>query len=151
MSIPNNNNTLPGSNTKIDSNGDYVTTFNTYSANMEIQYANNYHIQNEMLKKMRESQSTSESKVKYLKTDSYNLNWYNGVFFIFYCIFVLIFIVFTFIGKKMMNMSIYLKIGIITFFILFPFFITRLEILFMYLFNYILNLFNGTPYIHPNY
>lgn len=151
MSIPNNNNTLPGSNTKIDSNGDYVTTFNTYSANMEIQYANNYHIQNEMLKKMRESQSTSESKVKYLKIDSYNLNWYNGVFFIFYCIFVLIFIVFSFIGKKMMNMSIYLKIGIITIFILFPFFITRLEILSMYLFNYILNLFNGTPYIHPNY
>jgi lipopolysaccharide export LptBFGC system permease protein LptF len=151
MSMPTNNNTLPGSNTKVDSNGNYVTTFNTYSANMEIQYANNYHIQNEMLKKMRESQSTNASKVNYLKIDSYNLNWYNGVFFIIYCVLVLIFIAFSFIGRKMMNMSIYLKICICITFILFPFFITRLEILFMYLFNYILNLFNGTPYIHPNY
>jgi len=151
MAEVNNNNILPGSNTKLDSSGNYVTTFNNYSANMEIQYAQNFQVQNEMLKKWKEFQSISESKVKYMIIDNYNLQLYNGAFFILYCILVLIFIVFCFISQKMNYMSIYSKIGICLVFILFPFFITYLEIFLFKQFNYFLNLFNGTPYISPNY
>ena len=84
-----NDNLYPCSTTTDDSS----VTFNTYSANMEIQYANNYHAQNEMLRKFKDQQSTRDSKSAYLKQQTYSLNWYNWLFLWVYVAIGLLFII----------------------------------------------------------
>ena len=96
------------------------TFFNTYSANMEIQYANNYHAQNEMLKKFKDQQSTRDSKTAYLKEQSYSLNWYNWMFLWVYVALGFLFIVLCFIGQKTANWSLVTKILIASIVLLFP-------------------------------
>lgn len=126
-------------------------TMNAYSANMEIQNANYYHIQNEMLQKFKDMQSVNDSKVNNLKVETYNINWYNVITAYIYIGLALIFIIFCFVGKKMANWSVFSKIMISVIIILFPFVITSLEQILMKLFAYIMNFTNGSPYISPSY
>lgn len=126
-------------------------TMNAYSANMEIQNANYYHIQNEMLQKFKGMQSVNSSKVNNLKVETYNLNWYNVITAYIYIGFALIFIIFCFVGKKMANWSVFSKIMISVIIILFPFVITSLEQILMKMFSYIMNFTNGSPYVSPSY
>lgn len=139
-------NIYPGSNVT-----DKTVSFNPYSANMEIQYANNYHIQNEMLQKFKDMQSTNTSKVYNLKIQSNNLNWYNWILVLIYIVLVFIFIVFSFIGKKMTNWPFLLKIAVSVLLVLFPFFITYIEQILMKIFSYIINFINGSVYISPSF
>jgi magnesium-transporting ATPase (P-type) len=127
------------------------TLFNTYSANMEIQYTNNYHAQNEMLKKLKDQQSTRDSKSAYLKEQTYSLNWYNWIFLWVYVAFGFLFIVFCFIGKKTANWSVATKILIASIVILFPIFINPLERSLLDLYSFIVNLITGSAYISPSY
>jgi len=143
-----NPNTTPGSG--IDNQSD-VVIFNPYSANMEIQYANNYHIQNEMLQNFKDKQSTNDTKINNIKVQTYNLNWYNLIFFYNYIGLAFIFIIFCFIGKKMSNWSIYLKIIVACIFLIFPFTITFIEQSAMKLFSYCLNFMNGSVYISASF
>jgi hypothetical protein len=141
-------NTIPGY--KIDVTAKHVM-LNPYSSDMETQYANNYHIQNEMLHNFKDKQSTNETKVNTIKVQTYNLNWYNLILAYIYIGFTFIFIVFCFVGKKMSNWSIYAKIIVVIIFILFPFVITLIEQVAMKIFSYILNFMNGTAYISPSF
>ena len=139
-------NELPG----YTKEGDKVL-FNPYSANMEIQYVNNYHAQNDMLKKFKEQQSTRDSKTSYLKEESYSLNWYNMVFLCIYVALGILFIVFCFIGKKTANWSIFTKILIASTVLIFPIVINPLERSLMDLYSYVVNLITGSAYISPSY
>lgn len=130
---------------------DGILSLNPYSANMEIQYANNYHIQNEMLQKFKDMQSIHSSKVNNLKDQTYNLNWYNFILVCIYGFLVFIFIVFSFIGKKMSNWPFLLKITISVLLVTFPFFITFIEQLLMKIFSYIINFINGSVYVSPSF
>jgi len=143
-----NPNITPGSGIDKPSN---VVIFNPYSANMEIQYANNYHIQNEMLQNFKDKQSTNDTKVNTIKVQTYNLNWYNLSMFYIYIGLAFIFIVFCFVGKKMANWSIFLKIIVAFIFILFPITITFIEQSAMKLFSYGLNFMNGSVYSSPSF
>lgn len=136
----------PGANVTNDK-----VTFNPYSANMEIQYAKNYQTQNEMLQKFKDMQSTNTSKVKNLIVQTYNLNWYNWILVLIYGGLLFVFIVFSFVGKKMSNWPFILKIVIGILLILFPFFITFIEQILMKIFSYILNFLNGSVYIRASY
>jgi uncharacterized membrane protein (DUF485 family) len=139
--------TYPSSS--VDKNG--TVLLNQYASNMEIQYANNYHVQNEMLQKLKDLQSTNQTKVIILNKQSYNLNWYNWIFLCIYIVFVCIFIFFSFLGKKMYNYSFLFKICICLLFIIFPFIITPLEQQLLKFVSYIIHFFNGSPYISPAY
>jgi hypothetical protein len=139
--------TYPSSS--IDNNG--TVLLNQYASNMEIQYANNYHIQNEMLKNLKDLQSANKSKSIDLNKKTYNLNWYNWILFCIYIILVFIFISFSFLGKKMYNFSFILKCCLCLIFIMFPLLITPLEQLFFKFVSYIIHFFNGSPYISPSY
>lgn len=139
-------NTIPGY--KKD-NGHVI--FNPYSADMEIQYANNYHVQNEMLQNFKDKQSTNETKVNTVKVQTYNLNWYNLILAYIYMGLTFVFVVFCFVGKKMGNWPIVTKIIIAVIFILFPFIITSIEQLCMHLFSYVLNFMNGSVYVSPSF
>lgn len=130
---------------------DNTVSLNPYSANMEKQYANNFHIQNEMLQKFKDMQSTNSTKVNNLQVQTYSLNWYNWILVLFYGILVFIFVVFTFIGKKMSDWPFILKIVVASILIIFPFFITFIEQLLMKLFSYIMNFINGSVYISPSF
>jgi hypothetical protein len=118
---------------------------------MEIQYANNYHAQNEMLRKFKDQQSTRDSKSAYLKQQTYSLNWYNWLFLWVYVAIGFIFIVLCFVGKKMVNLHISIKIAVASIVILFPIFINPLERALMDLYSYIVNLVTGSAYISPSY
>ena len=128
-----------------------IVSLNPYASNMEIQYANNYHIQNEMLKNFKDTQSTYETKVTNLQVQTYNLNWYNWILVIIYGVFAFMFIAFSFVGSKMSNWSFLLKIVMASLLVLFPFFITLVEQIFMKMFSYILNFINGSVYISPSF
>jgi hypothetical protein len=128
-----------------------IISLNPYASNMEIQYANNYHIQNEMLKNFKDTQSTYETKVTNLQEQTYNLNWYNLILVIIYGVFSFMFIVFSFVGKKMSDWSFLLKIVMAAVLVLFPFFITLIQQIFMQMFSYILNFINGSVYIKPSF
>jgi hypothetical protein len=141
-------NVYPGANVN---NSNKTVSLNNYSANMEIQYANNYHIQNEMLQKFKDMQSTNTSKVNNLLVQTYNLNWYNWILVLIYGGLVLVFVVFVFVGKKMGNWPFILKIIVCLILGLFPFFITFIEQLLMKLFSYIMNFINGSVYISPSF
>ena len=125
--------------------------FNTYSANMEVQYANNYHAQNKMLKQFKDQQSTRDSKTAYLKEQSYSLNWYNWLFLWVYVALGFLFIVSCFFGKKTANWSIFTKILIASIVLLFPIVINPLERSLMDLYSYVVNLITGSAYISPSY
>lgn len=141
-------NTIPGY--KMDTTSKHVM-LNPYSADMETQYVNNYHIQNEMLQKFKDKQSTNETKVNTVKVQSYNLNWYNLILAYIYMGLTFIFIVFCFVGKKMSNLPIFVKIAVAIIFVIFPFVITFIEQIAMKIFSYILNFMNGSVYISPSY
>jgi len=143
------NSSLTYPSSSIDNNG--TVLLNQYASNMEIQYANNYHNQNEMLKKFKDLQSINESKVIIYNKQTYNLNWYNWTFFCIYIILVCIFIFFSFLGKKMYSFSFIFKLSICLLFIIFPVLITPLEQHFFKFVSYIINFFNGSPYISPSY
>ena len=128
-----------------------ILSLNPYSANMEIQYANNYHIQNEMLQNFKDMQSTNSSKVNNLKEQTYNLNWYNFIFVCIYGFLVFIFIVFSFVGNKMSNWPFLLKIVISAVLVMFPFFITFIEQLLMKIFSYVMHFINGSVYASPSF
>lgn len=128
-----------------------TVSLNPYSSNMEIQYANNYHIQNKMLQKFKEMQSTNSSKVNNLKEQTYNLNWYNWILVLIYGVLAFMFIVFSFVGKKMSNWPFLLKIVISVLLVLFPFFITFILQLLMKIFSYIMNFINGSVYTSPSF
>ena len=118
---------------------------------MEIQYANNYHIQNEMLQNFKDMQSTNMTKVNNLHVQTYNLNWYNFIMVFIYIGLALIFIVFCFVGKKMSDWSIFLKITVVLIFIFFPFVITSIEQGAMKLFSYCFNFISGSVYIGASF
>jgi hypothetical protein len=139
-------NLYPGTNIKNN-----TVLLNPYSANMEKQYANNYHIQNEMLQNFKDIQSTNVSKINNLKVQAYNLNWFNFILVIVYAVLVFIFVVFVFIGKKMGDWPFILKIVASSILILFPFFITFIEQLLMKMVSYIINFNNGSVYISPSF
>ena len=141
-------NTIPGY--KTDTTSKHVM-LNPYSADMETQYTNNYHIQNEMLQNFKDKQSTNETKVNTVKVQTYNLNWYNFILTCIYLTLAFIFIVFCFVGKKMSNLPIFTKITVAVIFIIFPFVITYIEQIAMKIFSYILNFMNGSVYISPSY
>lgn len=145
--ISDNENTLPGYRKDMLNR----VLFNNYSANIEIQYANNYHAQNGMLKKFKDQQSTRDSKTAYLKEQTYSLNWYNWLFLWVYVALGFLFIVFCFVGKKMANWNMLTKCLIASIVILFPIIINPLERSLMDLYSYIVNLITGSAYISPSY
>lgn len=140
----------PGSTYRKNGNT-LIIGMNPYSSNMETQYVNNFHIQNQMLQKFKDMQSTSDTKVTTLKTQNYNLNYYNLILVFIYFGLLVLFILFCFIGKKMSSWSFWAKLGIIFIYILFPFCITFIEQVLMKTFSYLFNFFSGTVYIRPSY
>lgn len=141
---------VPGS--KYTQSGDSLKIeMNQYSSNMETQYVNNFHIQNQMLQGFKETQSTNDSKAKSLEIQNYNLNSYNLILVYIYFGLLALFILFCFIGKKMSSWSFWTKFSIIFVYILFPFCINFIEQVLMKMFSYLMNFFNGTVYINPSY
>jgi hypothetical protein len=104
-----------------------------------------------MLQNLKDSQSVNDTKVTNLKTQIYNLNYYNFIVVCIYLGLVAIFILFSFVGKKMSDWPFYLKIIILGLMVLFPFFITFIEQTFLKIISFVWNLFNGSPYISPDY
>lgn len=143
--------TIPGGKPFTDPSGNASIKLNPYAADLEIQYINNYHIQNKMLQNLKDFQSINDTKVTNLKTQIYNLNFYNFIVVCIYLGLVAIFILFLFIGKKMTNWNLPLKIVLAALLILFPFFITFIEQTFLKIISFCWNLFNGSPYISPSY
>lgn len=140
----------PGSTYNV--NGNTLTIgMNPYSSNMETQYVNNFHIQNQMLQSFKDMQSTSNSKVNTLEIENYNLNSFNLILVYIYFGLLVLFILFCFVGNKMSNWSIWAKIGIIFVYILFPFYITFIEQVLMKTFSYLFHFFSGSVYIRPSY
>lgn len=142
---------VPGGKTYVDANGRSNIRLNPYSADIEAQYINNYHVQNEMLQKLKEFQSGNDSKVSNLKIQIYNLNYYNYIVLWIYLGLSLIFIIFCFFGNKMSNLSFLLKVLLSALLVLFPFFITTIEQGLLKIISFVWNLVNGSAYISPSY
>jgi hypothetical protein len=75
-----------------------------------------------------------------------NVNFYLFWIYIF-LIFVYVYFLFT-NGKKM---TLYMKAGIVSMFIVYPFVITKIEVLLWYIFKYLYDTMLGNPYTLPDY
>lgn len=105
--------------------------------------------QNQTFDNFIEKNDTEYSKTGYIFEQIRvidNVNFY--LFWIYICLILIYLYALIANGKKM---TVYMKVGMVSIFVIYPFVITKIEVLLWHLFKYLYDTILGNAYVEPDY